>query len=121
MGLITRVVDRLKAGAAEEQRPAPPEDRAEGVTLIAEVGRRERATVQGRVRAVTPPAGLGRAGLSVEIVDASASARLVFLGRTHIPGIESGVTLRATGRLARRGQHRIIYNPSYEIVPPREH
>jgi RecG-like helicase len=124
MSLFARVVDRIKSVASEDDLVV--EDRSEdeiddAVVRISDTVDRQRATVQGRVRALTLPTTTSVPALVVEIGDSSGQAQLVFLGRKAVPGIRCGVTLRARGRVSIRTGHRTIYNPAYEIVPRRDH
>jgi hypothetical protein len=124
MGLLNRVVERLKSVTTEDDpsvadaATTPPD--ADAVPIAEAVDRR-RTTIQGRVRSLTLPTTTSVTALVVEITDQSGAAQLVFVGRKAVPGIRCGVTLRAHGRVSIRGAHRIIYNPVYEIVPRREY
>lgn len=123
MGLFHRVVDRLKAVTAEDDvtvdhQPDPNADRV--LVRIGDTVDRERATVQGRVRALTLPTTTSVTALVVEVADSSGTAQLVFVGRKAVPGIRCGVTLRASGRVSIKSGHPVIYNPAYEIVPRRD-
>lgn len=123
MGLFDRVVDRLKTVASDDDLALAPQGEdlaAAGVLPIGATGDRARATVQGRVTALTLPASSSVPALLVELHDSTGALELVFVGRRGLPGIECGVVLRATGRVSQKGSHRMIYNPTYEIVPPRE-
>jgi RecG-like helicase len=123
MGLFSRVVERLKSVATDDDDPVLEdglEEHTDEVVRIADTADRERATIQGRVRSLTLPTTTSVTALLVEIADQSGPAQLVFVGRKAVPGIRCGVTLRATGRVSIQGSHRIVYNPAYEIVPRRE-
>ncbi len=119
MGLFSRVLESIRGVAAnddpsgEDLLPEP----APETTPIADTRDRERATVQGRVRLLTLPTAGSVTALIVEIADRTGSMRLVFLGRKAIPCIECGVVMRAQGRVSVKDGMRVIYNPSYEIVP----
>lgn len=123
MGLLSKVVDRIRSVASDEDitdddhRPDDPDD---GVVRIVGTTDRHRATVQGRVRALTLPTTTAVTALVVELADSTGSIQLVFVGRKAIPGIECGVRLRAHGRVSIRRGHRFMYNPAYEIVPSRD-
>lgn len=121
MGLFNRVIDRIRAASAGEDPfggSATPES---GITPVAETAERRRARVRGRVQAVGLPGDERAAALDVELADATGSVHLRFLGRTAIPGIEPGVVLRAEGLVSTQGARRVMYNPTYEIVPHRDH
>lgn len=123
MGLLSKVVERIRSVAADDdlnvdqRRDDDPDD---GTVRIRETVDRHRATVQGRVRALTLPTTTAVTALVVEVADSTGPIQLVFVGRKAIPGIECGVTLRAHGRVSIRRGHRIMYNPAYEIVPHRD-
>lgn len=123
MGLLNKVVDRIRSVAADDdlvvddRRTADPDD---GTIRVADTVDRYRATVQGRVRALTLPTTTAVTALVVEVADSTGPIQLVFVGRKAIPGIECGVILRAHGRVSIRRGHRVMYNPAYEIVPHRD-
>lgn len=122
MGLLSKVVDRIKSVTADDDLVVEDfrVDDTDGTVRIAEAVDRHRATVQGRVRALTLPTTTAVTALVVEVADPTGAMQLVFVGRKAIPGIECGVTLRAHGRVSIRRGHRIMYNPAYEIVPHRD-
>jgi hypothetical protein len=125
MALFNRFIDRIKSVASDDD-PTLSDGRDDtssegGPVRIADTSDRHLASVQGRVRALTLPTRTSVTALVVEIADSTGPLQLVFVGRKAIPGIECGVTLRAHGRVSLRAGHRVIYNPSYEIVPRREH
>ena len=72
-------------------------------------------TIEGRVHSVSLGTAAGRA-LEVQLFDGTGGLRLLFMGRTHIPGIAPGVLVRATGRVGEYRQHLAIANPRYELV-----
>ena len=96
---------------------SPSPARTDGTTPIGEATWRQKVTVQGRVRAVQLGTAAGRS-LEVQIFDDSGGLRLLFMGRTRIPGVATGAVLRATGRVAEYRGHLAIANPSYELVAP---
>lgn len=120
VGLLGRALERIRSVAADDD-PAPAADLPPppGTTLIADTTDRQRATVQGRVSALTLPTAGSVPALVIDVTDASGSMELVFVGRRSIPGIETGVILRATGRVSLDTPRRVMYNPAYEIVPRR--
>ena len=123
MGLLSRVVERIKSVAEDDDLVVDDgriEDGDDGIVSISETVDRHRATVQGRVRALTLPTTTAVTALVVEVADSTGPIQLVFVGRKAIPGIECGVILRAHGRVSIRRGHRIMYNPAYEIIPRRE-
>lgn len=75
----------------------------------------EAVTVLGRLRSVDLCPRAAVATLEAELFDGTEGIMLVWLGRRRIPGIEPGRTVRASGRLAVRDGHKVIYNPYYEL------
>ena len=90
-----------------------------GVSSIDAAPDRQRTTIVGQVaRSVVVPRPDGGSYLEVVIDDGSAKAELRFLGRTRLPGIELGRTVRVSGRghrSARSGRLRFT-NPVYELL-----
>lgn len=105
------------AGRAEPSGKRAP--RRNGTTPIGAAHWRQKVTVEGRVRAIQLGAAAGRS-LEVQIYDDTGGLRLLFMGRTQIPGVDCGTTLRATGRIGEYRGHLAIANPTYELVTPVE-
>ncbi len=74
------------------------------------------ASVRGEIRAVTLRPSDEVAALDAELWDGTDVLHLVWLGRRTIPGVEPGVKLQATGRVARHREALVMFNPSYEII-----
>jgi amino acid transporter len=96
-----------------ETAPPPPVD---GATPIGSVRWKEKVTVQGRIQAVQVGTVAGRS-LEVQVFDRTGGVRLLFFGRTSIPGLTPGTVLRASGRVAEYKGHLALANPSYELIP----
>lgn len=85
---------------------------------------RRRITVFGRVVAIAVrPRSDGVATLSADVdCDAASSStdrariRLVWQGRSHIPGLKPGDFIRASGVETDISTHLAIINPEYELV-----
>jgi|SRR5664279_1011971 hypothetical protein len=113
-GLLSRALDRR----TREERDADElqQDSAEaGCGLISACNNRSMVTIHGELRSVTLRPIDGVPALEAEIYDGSAAVTLVWLGRRRIEGIRAGTRLSAYGRIGRRGNERIIYNPRYEL------
>jgi hypothetical protein len=54
------------------------------------------------------------------VFDETGGIRLLFFGRTRIPGIDPGTVLRASGRVSEYKGHLAIANPRYELVDAAE-
>jgi hypothetical protein len=77
----------------------------------------EKVEILGKVRTVSLQPYDSLAALIAEIYDGTDAVDLIWLGRRTIAGIEVGRTIRATGRIAMRGGHKAMYNPSYQLIP----
>jgi amino acid transporter len=118
---IERIEERQRqaaarpALAARAERAVPLPARTNGTIAIGDAMWRQKVTVEGRVRSVHLGASMGRS-LEVQIFDETGGLRLLFMGRTQIPGLECGSVVRATGRVGRVRDHLAIANPVYELV-----
>lgn len=92
-----------------------------GGTPIRDLADRQLAQVCGAVRAVTLRPRVNVPALVVDLYDGSRTLNLVWLGRRTIAGIQPGTYLTARGRVCYVRGVPTIFNPAYEIVPPRAH
>jgi amino acid transporter len=77
---------------------------------------RERRVVTGRVRTMKiKPVGQSSI-LACTIADHGGELTALFYGRTHIPGIGPGTTLRLSGRVSVSSAGPIMVNPAYELT-----
>lgn len=74
--------------------------------------------VAGVVRAVTLRPQGATPVLEVEVFDGTGALTLAFLGRRRVRGVETGRSLRASGRLVKRDGRLVVFNPAYELLPP---
>lgn len=91
---------------------------APGVTPIGAVARSQRVTVEGRIKIVQAGTVAGKS-LEAQLFDETGGLRLLFFGRTRIPGIEPGAIVRVTGRVGEYKGHLALANPNYELLTPR--
>ena len=77
----------------------------------------QRVTIIGRLRSVELRPTDALATLNAELYDGTDAVSLIWLGRRSIPGVETGRTVKAKGRLAMRDGRKVIYNPDYELMP----
>lgn len=77
---------------------------------------RDIVTVHGELRSVTLRPNDGVTALEAELYDGSDSLTLIWLGRRRIEGIVPGRQLTVHGRLGRRRDERIVYNPRYDLA-----
>lgn len=89
---------------------------AAGCGLLAKQAERSVCSLHGELRSVTTrPASDGACALEAQLYDGSAQVTLVWLGRRRIVGIEPGRRLTVHGRIGRRGDAYVLYNPRYEL------
>lgn len=117
---VRRFFRRLVASDAElEAEELRRETARTGCTRVSEAQRGQIVTVTGRLRTVVYTPRTNWPTLEADLFDGSDSITLVWLGRRRIAGIEPGRYLTAKGRMALRDDHKVIYNPYYELEPPR--
>jgi hypothetical protein len=104
------------ASEAELDAEELQRDAAEsGSTPACDVHRGELVSVTGRLRTVVYTPRTTQPTLEAELYDGSDLVTLVWLGRRGIPGIAPGASVTARGRIALRGNRKVIYNPYYEL------
>jgi hypothetical protein len=92
---------------------------ASGCALARGICRGEMVSVTGRLRTVVYTPRTNLPTLEADLYDGSAVVTLVFLGRRQIPGIEPGRQMTVKGRVAIRGDRKVIFNPQYELEAPK--
>jgi len=115
-GLLKRLVATPDELDAEELQRGSA---ASGCVPARACQRGELASVSGRLRTVVYTPRTNLPTLEADLYDGSDVVTLVWLGRRHIVGIEPGRSLTARGRIAVRDDRKVIYNPFYELEPPR--
>ncbi|WP_239309625.1 MULTISPECIES: OB-fold nucleic acid binding domain-containing protein [unclassified Frankia] len=113
-----RVVHRLNADdqvleAEDLQRTVE----AAGAIPMGECHERQEVCVVGSIRSVTVRSHAGAQSLEADIYDGTGTVTLVFLGRKHIPGIQTGRTVKAAGMVMNQDSRTTIFNPRYELLP----
>ncbi len=88
-----------------------------GVLPIASVKWKQRVTIEGRIKIVQVGTAAGKS-LEAQVFDSSGGMRLLFFGRTRIPGIEPGSLVRVTGTVGEYKGHLALANPRYELLSP---
>ena len=78
---------------------------------------RPRVRVSGAVRRVRAGGPAGLPMLRAELGGGTDQVTVIWLGRTHITGIETGRALAVEGTLSQQGGRRIMYNPRYDLGP----
>lgn len=111
-----RALHRITASDAEldAEQLQSDSDRA-GAEAVSRCDRGEQVCIAGRLRSVVYTPRETAPTLEAELWDGSGTVLLVWLGRRRIGGIEPGRHLLARGRLTKRDNKLVIYNPWYEL------
>jgi len=109
----SREFDDAEAAPDPVELPHPDEN---GVTPIASVTWKQRVTIEGRIKIVQVGTAAGKS-LEAQVFDDTGGIRLLFFGRTRIPGIEPGSLVRVTGTVGEYKGHLALANPRYELLP----
>jgi hypothetical protein len=88
----------------------------EGVTPIGDVLWRERVTIEGRVHTVRVQPAAGSHAFECVVEDGTGAMSIIFIGHSHVSGIEVGTRLRAQGLAAEHNGRLTIYNPGYSSL-----
>lgn len=117
---LRRFLHRLTASEAEiEAQELRRESVESGAVPVRQCQRGQVVSVSGRLRTVVYTPRTNLPTLEADLYDGSDVVTLVWLGRRHIAGIEPGRHLTVRGRVAVRDDRKVIYNPYYELEPPR--
>ncbi len=82
---------------------------------IGDIAYKDLVTISGRVKSVQIGSVAGRS-LEVEVFDSTGGIRLLFFGRTAIPGLSPGACVRVTGRVGEYHGHLAVANPRYNLL-----
>jgi len=93
-----------------DARPSVP-----GINAIGDVQWRQEVTIEGRIKVVQVGTAAGKS-LEAHVYDETGGIRLLFFGRTSIPGIAPGSLVRASGRVGEYKGHLALANPRYELT-----
>ncbi len=120
-GRFRRAIRRLTAEDEELAAEAlQNEGEQHGAVPIAAAPERTLVRLHGTLQSVTLRPRAGVPALEAELYDGTGTAYVVWLGRRRIEGIRAGAGLVVEGRLSDAGGgRRTIYNPSYQLLPPR--
>ena len=87
------------------------------MTPLEDLPHRVPVRVGGEVKRVMIAPRNGVPNLEVMVGDGSGTITAVFAGRRRIPGIEHGRAIVLEGVALDVGDHPVIYNPAYTLVP----
>jgi RecG-like helicase len=111
---------RIRTGTDDdEQGVAAHHTRGAGCVPIGDVAWKQRVTVEGRIKMVQVGTAAGKS-LEAQVYDDTGGVRLLFFGRTRIPGIVPGAVIRASGTVGEYKGHLALANPRYELLDASE-
>ena len=111
---------RVQTGTDDDEPGvAPYHAHGDGITPIGTVAWKQRVTVEGRIKVVQVGTTAGKS-LEAQVFDDTGGVRLLFFGRTRIPGIVPGTVIRATGTVGEYKGHLALANPRYELLAGQE-
>lgn len=113
-GLLTRIRRIFATDQQLADEELARKAAQDGAEQLCECQLRSKVTVRGEVASVTIDKHGG--WFEAEVNDGTGSATVVWMGRRTIPGVAVGHTIRVTGRIAARGDEKVIYNPEYELL-----
>src|SRR5512142_415750 len=117
---LRRFFERLTATDSELDAQHLQRESAKcGAMPAGQCTRGQVVSVSGRRRTVAYTPRTNLPTLEADLYDGSDVVTLVWLGRRQIAGVEPGRSLTARGRMAVRDDRKVIYNPYYELEPPR--
>lgn len=111
-GLIARLGRLLRRREAE---PPAVEDSV-GAEPLNRCADRSRVVLCGRISSTGVGRGSGGGWLEAKVDDGTGTVTLIWMGRRTIPGVEEGRRIRVMGRLTRRGDDMVVYNPDYQLL-----
>jgi hypothetical protein len=106
---------RVETGTDDQEPGIAPHEAGRNVAPIGKVSWKQRVTIEGRVKIVQVGTKAGRS-LEAQVFDETGGIRLLFFGRTKIPGIVPGAVIRATGTVGEYKGHLALANPRYELL-----
>jgi hypothetical protein len=108
---------RRKANPPERPSPPSPVAVPAGCVDIVDLKPRHRAAVVGRVHSMRVKARSDVPTLECTLIDGSGGKlAVVFLGRKHVAGLETGSYLWIEGMVGERGGRLEMLNPDYRLL-----
>lgn len=88
----------------------------EGYDSVRDIVGRQKVRLRGFVSSMVIHPRSAPDTVEAELFDGTGTITLIWLGRTSIPGIRPGTRMAVSGFAALRSQHRVMYNPRYELI-----
>lgn len=118
-GWVQRALHRITATDTELDAEQLQSDcNRVGAEAVSRCRLGEHVRIAGRLRSVVYTPRETTPTLEAELWDGSGTVLLVWLGRRRIGGVEPGRQLLVKGRLTKRDNKYVIYNPWYELQAP---
>jgi hypothetical protein len=89
---------------------------ARGTKPIASVTAPGKVAVEGKIRVVEIRPVEQNSVLAVEVNDSTGNLTALFYGRSHIPGLICGASVRLTGSAGIKNGQAVMINPAYELI-----
>lgn len=90
------------------------------LTSLRDMPTRRRVDVCGEIRRMSVKPRSGIPAVEVEISDGTGELTVIFSGRREIPGIMHGSPLAVSGVAHCEGDHHVMLNPAYRLLPRAE-
>jgi amino acid transporter len=113
---VAPIPEHLAGEPAVHAPSAPAHIGADGTTPIADVRRRQRGTVEGRITTLRVQPARGSDSLECVIEDGTGTMSVVFTGRRQIGGVESGARIRVRGTASIYRNRLAVFNPVYTLL-----
>jgi hypothetical protein len=114
---LRRTISRWASSGHQELRDLQEAHAHEGALSVADAPDRQHVRVEGTLHTVTLRPRGGVPALEAELDDGTGVITLVWLGRRRIAGVGPGRRIAVEGRIGRQDDHRVLYNPRYELMP----
>jgi len=117
-GRLRTSLNQWASHSSQEAKELLDESAKAGCCPIEEAHDRDRVSLQGTLRTVTLRPRGGVPAIEAELYDGSGLITVIWLGRRRITGIEPGRHIKVDGRIGIHDDHRVIFNPRYELQHP---
>lgn len=114
-GRLRRSLSRWASGEDLEAQELRSDTARAGCCAVVDARDRDRVELRGRIRTVTLRPRGGVPALEAELYDGTGTITVVWLGRRRIAGVDPGRAITVQGRIGTQDQHRIMFNPRYEL------
>lgn len=119
-GRAEQLAERLRGHFVDSEvldaREAGRRAREDGFDCAQDIERRREVRVTGFVSSMVIPPTSAPQSFEIDVFDGTGTVTAIWLGQSRIPGVGPGTRLVLEGVAARRGHHKVMYNPRYEIT-----